>query len=125
LNWRRGLFRLWMVLSIGWVIIVGYADDLPCAFGVRFSAPWCVGYGHDSDYVELFKRLRGSELKSAIYTALQFGKFGNSSESMKRIVAIASDALRQIARESTINARRVRMYGVTVDSPPGEQGKTT
>ena len=67
-----------------------------------------------SDNVELFKRLRGSELKSAIYTALQFGKFSNSSEPMKRIVATASEALRRIARKSTINARRVRMYGVTV-----------
>jgi hypothetical protein len=76
-----------------------------------------------SDFVRVFKQLRGSDLKRAIYTALQFGKYSNSSELMKRIVAIASDALREIARESTINARRVRTYGVTVDPPQGGAGK--
>ena len=43
MNWGRGLLRVWIVLSIWWIIIVGYA----CAFGVRFLAPWCVGYAHD------------------------------------------------------------------------------
>jgi len=47
MNWRRGLFRVWIVLSVAWVIVIGYADDLPCTFGVRLSAPWCAGYGRD------------------------------------------------------------------------------
>jgi hypothetical protein len=47
MNISRGLFRIWIVLAAGWIMVVGYADDLPCAFGVTFSAPWCVGYAHD------------------------------------------------------------------------------
>ena len=76
-----------------------------------------------SDNVELFKRLRGSELKSAIYTALQFGKFSNSSEPMKRIVATASEALRQIAREIYHQcAPRADVRGHRGEKPPNVRG---
>lgn len=37
MNFRRGLFRIWVVLSAGWIMVVGYAGDLPCAFGVTFQ----------------------------------------------------------------------------------------
>jgi hypothetical protein len=47
MNWRRGLFRIWIVSSFAWIVVAGYMDDLPCTFGVRFSAPWCIGYAHD------------------------------------------------------------------------------
>jgi hypothetical protein len=46
MNFRRGLFRLWVVLSTGWIIGIGWSSRIDCAFG-GYSAPWCVGYGHD------------------------------------------------------------------------------
>ena len=55
-NWRRGLFRLWVVFSIGWIIGIGWSHRLDCAFG-QYSAPWCVGYGQDPYVMEYAVRV--------------------------------------------------------------------
>jgi hypothetical protein len=39
-NFQRGLFRLWIVVSVAWVLILGSYDRVWCAFG-DMSALWC------------------------------------------------------------------------------------
>jgi hypothetical protein len=46
MKFQRGLFRMWIVVSAAWVLIVGSIDRVDCAFG-DLSALWCHGYGRD------------------------------------------------------------------------------
>jgi hypothetical protein len=47
MNWQRGLLRLWLVLSVIWIIVVGWSENVRCAFGA-LSVWWgCHGYGRD------------------------------------------------------------------------------
>ena len=47
MNWQRGLLRLWLVLSVVWIVFVGWATNVKCAFG-PVSVSWgCHGYGRD------------------------------------------------------------------------------
>jgi len=46
MNFSRGLFRLWLVASVTWILIAGWSNRVDCAFG-SLSAPWCRGYAHD------------------------------------------------------------------------------
>jgi hypothetical protein len=46
---------------------------------------------------------------------MQFNNIGNASTEMTKISANAIEALQRIGKESTINARRVRKYGVQID----------
>jgi hypothetical protein len=43
MNFRRGSFRLWIVAATGWLVLDGWALNLPCTFG-SYSAPWCYGW---------------------------------------------------------------------------------
>lgn len=38
MNWRRGLFRLWIVGTVAWVFFTIWSGDLSCFVG---SYPWC------------------------------------------------------------------------------------
>jgi hypothetical protein len=69
------------------------------------------------DFTKLFKEARADDLRTMIKAALQFSTFGNPSETMKKIVTNATEALRSIGQESAINARRVRAYGIAVADP--------
>jgi len=66
-------------------------------------------------FKSLFKATEGDELSSIISAALEFGRIGNASDDMKTIASNATAALRSIAAESAINARRLALYGISPD----------
>ncbi|WP_348766939.1 hypothetical protein [uncultured Salinisphaera sp.] len=68
------------------------------------------------EYYELFKAENGRHLTGIINACLRFGQFSNASERQKKIAADATEALVRIGNESAINARRVKKFGVEVDS---------
>ena len=70
-----------------------------------------------TDFQELFEAQSGKDMRRMIKAALNFGTFGNASDPMKSIAARATEALRSIGRQSPINARRIRLYGVTLEEP--------
>jgi hypothetical protein len=47
MNIRRGLFRLWIVLTALWIAFALWADDFSCFYG---GGPWC-HYWTVKDYV--------------------------------------------------------------------------
>jgi hypothetical protein len=65
-------------------------------------------------YYEMFKASRGAELRKLLKVCLQFGTFGNATPDYREISSRAKTALERIGRESPINARRVRAYGIDV-----------
>ncbi|MGJ4926134.1 hypothetical protein ACQR1I_12495 [Bradyrhizobium sp. HKCCYLS2038] len=64
------------------------------------------------DFLAVFKSQQGDDLRRVVYGALMFRDIGNSSEAMKSITKNAEDALRKIGKESKLNARRVRAFGI-------------
>ena len=62
------------------------------------------------DFYKLFKTQKGLDLRRIIYGALMFRDIGNADEKMKLVTKNAEEALRRIAAESVINARRVKQY---------------
>jgi hypothetical protein len=69
----------------------------------------------EADYVHIFKRLRGSDLGSAVTGGLIFRDMSNADDRMKSSTRMVEGALRQIARESPMNAKRVRNFGVQIE----------
>lgn len=67
------------------------------------------------DFYTLFKENRRDEMQRMIWTALEFEKIGGLSEAERGIATLAREALKHIGKESEINARRVRRYGVRVE----------
>jgi hypothetical protein len=67
------------------------------------------------EYVNIFKRLRDSDLGRAVRGGLLFRDLLNADERMKSIGQMVVSALRQIARESPMNSKRVRNFGVNVE----------
>ncbi len=68
------------------------------------------------DYYALFKSVQGRHLSKWVNTCLQFGRFSNASESQREIAKRATEALKRIAAESTINKLRVRKFGIELES---------
>jgi len=67
-----------------------------------------------SQYCEIFKGVRaGDQRRSFVKTCLQFGQVQDSN--CKHIAITATDALKLIAKESSINKLRVKGYGVQLD----------
>jgi hypothetical protein len=64
------------------------------------------------EYYEMLKVTRGRDLRKIISSCLQFDNIANATPDMKEISKRAKDALRRIGKESAINARRVKTYGV-------------
>lgn len=73
------------------------------------------------DYRQMFEAQSGKDLRAIVKGALNFGSYGNASEQMVAIASRATEALREIGRQSQINARRIRIYGVTVDDSIPEE----
>jgi hypothetical protein len=61
-------------------------------------------------YVDIFKSQKGDNLHAIINFCLQFDNIANASEEMKKIAERAKNALREIGKESKINALRVSRY---------------
>lgn len=69
------------------------------------------------DLYDIFKRLRGDELRQAIAGALMFRDISNPDEAMATVTNSSVSALQRIGRESDINRRRVMQRGVAVPEP--------
>jgi hypothetical protein len=79
-------------------------------------------------YYKLFKKAKGSELRKLISASLQFARIMNAmnaTEEMKEVVRKAREALTRIGKESPINARRLKPYGIEVDTPPSSTEPAT
>lgn len=66
---------------------------------------------------DLFKASEGKKLHRLVRAAMQFNNIGNAGEGMKKIASDAIAALQLIGQESSINARRVRGYGIEIADP--------
>ncbi len=66
------------------------------------------------NFYDLFKTLRGSDLRRAIAGALHFRDVGNVDPDMAALTANAVAALERIGKESEINRRRVAQRGVAI-----------
>lgn len=71
-----------------------------------------------NDYYRLFKEAKGAALRKRISACLQFARIGNATAEMQEVVRKAREALTRIGKESPINARRLRPYGIQVGTPP-------
>jgi hypothetical protein len=65
-----------------------------------------------ADYYQMFKGSKGKELRKLINACLQFDRIGNATSEMKEVSRKAREALGRIAKESPINACRVKPYGM-------------
>jgi hypothetical protein len=72
-------------------------------------------------YQRLFENSTGKALNDYVYAALEYRKIANATEDMRKVIANAEEALRQIARKSKLNEIRVRKYDVSLDPPKGER----
>jgi len=70
------------------------------------------------DYYKMFKESKGQALRKLIKVCLQFDQFGNATAEMKKVSKRAKEALLRIARESPINALRVKPYGIEAEPTP-------
>jgi len=59
------------------------------------------------EYVKLFKFERGDRLRRIVNGGLLARRSGNPTESMKTVTQLTTEALREIAEESPLNARRI------------------
>lgn len=67
------------------------------------------------DLYALFKNTKGTQLHRMVRSALDFGTIGGVSEEVKEIAKNATIALKRIAKESKLNARRVASQGIKVE----------
>ena len=63
-------------------------------------------------FYKAFKQAEGDDLRKIIDSCLQFANIINATPAMKNISANATEALKRIGRESLLNKRRVRRYGI-------------
>jgi hypothetical protein len=66
------------------------------------------------DFYDLFKQQNDEDLGRVVRARLQFAQIGGTDEEEKSISAKAREALVRIGKESSINRRRVRKFGVQV-----------
>jgi len=66
------------------------------------------------DFFKIFKARRGDELRRVIYGAFMFRNISNADAEMKTVTKNAEEGMRKIGKESAINARRVKQYGIDV-----------
>jgi hypothetical protein len=71
------------------------------------------------EYYEFFKQQNSEELHHYVKRCLEFGSYSNATDRQQSIAERAREALRRIAKESTINRMRVeKIYGVKLERPP-------
>lgn len=66
------------------------------------------------EYYEFFKSESGENLSLYVEKALQFGRISNASNTHKQIAEKATQALKKIASESKLNAKRVQKFGIKI-----------
>lgn len=67
------------------------------------------------DYYHLFKQTSGHDLRIIVTQSLKFGRITGVSEDTRKISLLATEALKRIAKEESLNRERVKMYGVDID----------
>ena len=67
------------------------------------------------DYYAIFKKSDPESLPKLINNGLQFDRIENATPPMKEISRRVREALKRIAEESRINARRMAKYGITLE----------
>jgi hypothetical protein len=67
------------------------------------------------DFFQMFKSHRGGDFDRIVRTSLQFSNMGGTGEEERAISSRAKEALVRIGRESLLNRRRVKKFGVKVD----------
>ncbi|MCF6433823.1 P-loop NTPase fold protein [Leisingera sp. MMG026] len=73
-------------------------------------------------YLEVFKASSGVELRRLLSNAMQFSRISNPSPEMEKITTRTKAALKVIGKETKINARRVRRFGVVIsDDDPADE----
>jgi len=68
------------------------------------------------EYYRIFKNYTGKDLRAIMSGIFQFSGISNASEDMLKIMELSKLALKRIGRESPINARRVKRFGVDVSN---------
>ncbi len=64
MNVRRGLFRVWLVLSIAWVAANVWRLDFSCLRGAEKDLPWCEAQAHS--YLKVLSIMIGVPLAAFI-----------------------------------------------------------
>jgi hypothetical protein len=67
-----------------------------------------------NDFYNIFKQNEGPGLQSLVNGALCFRRITNPTPEMASITANATEALRLIASETPLNAKRIQRYGVNI-----------
>jgi hypothetical protein len=70
------------------------------------------------DFYAMFKAQKGTDLVRTIQASLQFGRIASADIDMKGISAKATEALQRIGKETPINRRRIKKYGVQIVEKP-------
>ena len=76
------------------------------------------------DFFQLFKSHRGEDFERIVRTSLQFSNMDGTGEEERAISARASEALVRIGRESLLNRRRVKKFGVVLDDEAPQEPVT-
>jgi hypothetical protein len=71
------------------------------------------------DFVALFKATKEPDRSVLIFGCLQFRKISNASLQQRGITETAQAALVRIGQESPLNAQRLRIFNIDVDSAQG------
>lgn len=69
----------------------------------------------EEEYYDLFKAQNGRHLSKWVNRCLQFGAYGNASDTKKEISKRVTNTLKRIASESAVNRLRVRKFGIEID----------
>jgi hypothetical protein len=75
----------------------------------------CLSRLTEDDYIRIFKKYREEEFRNVVFGGLAFRNIANATDIMKLITQLVEGALRRIAKESAINAKRVKNFGVQID----------
>lgn len=62
----------------------------------------------------MLKSKKGDELRTFVLAALDFRRIANASDEMREVTRRMEAALQRVASESTLNAIRVRKYGIQI-----------
>ena len=66
------------------------------------------------EYYRMVKSKNGAEMRKVIQAGLNFRRIANASPEMREVVRRMEEALKKVGSESTLNAIRVRKYGIDI-----------
>jgi hypothetical protein len=66
------------------------------------------------EYYRILKSKKGNELTTFVLSALEFRRISNASDDMREVIRRMEAALKRVGSESSLNAIRVRKFGIEV-----------